>query len=103
MDISLQRAVADARLALIMDDKERVPLSRTNKALIGLLAAVEALHADGRPKGTVYVVMGGRVTADDIDYIDTFSKPPAAVGDNELAYRMGIGTLDATRVIGTKR
>lgn len=103
MDTSLHRAVADAHAALKRAASEGEREGHATAALRNLLAAVEAEHPDGRPKGTVYVVLGGRVTADDIDYIDTFSKPPAAVGDNELAYRMGIGTLDATRVIGAKR
>jgi hypothetical protein len=103
MDISLRRAVTDAKLALIMDDKERVPLSRTNKALLNLLAAVEQTHPDGRPTGTVYVVISGNVDLDELMEVEVLNQRPVCADDLVHCVQVTIGTMDAVIVDASTR
>jgi hypothetical protein len=98
MGISLAAAVKQAHKAL------ETPGHNPYTALQNLLAAVEAIHPDGRPQGSVYVVITADVfDEDDIRSVAVYSIPPAQVDEGEYAYQATIGGDYATRIEGTKR
>lgn len=109
MDVTLSRAVADAHAALKQDASEGEREGHAAAALRNLLAAVEALHPDGRPQGTVYLLIGGGSAFDptDIEYIDVYTVAPPLVDAHEAAYQATVGmpAVDcaAARIEGAKR